>query len=146
MPEELPVPSSDVPVTPEKPKTRIFLSNEDLDAAGITDAAVGDSVTLTIAGRIVSDNESEDSRDKSIEVDSISSSPASTDEAPLPGEDAPESEEPSVAEEVPPVESEDVSEDDEKSDPEEEKALGYKRPKKKGKGFPINTKKLEGGW
>ncbi len=144
MPEELPAPPSDVPATPEKPKTRIFLSNDDLDAAGITDAAVGDSVTLTITGRIVSDNESEDSRDKSIEVDSVSNSSSPTDEAPLPGEGAPESEEPSVEEDVPPVESE--SEDDEESDPEEEKALGYKRTKKKGKGFPVNMKKLEGGW
>jgi hypothetical protein len=151
MADELPIPSSDAPATPEKPKTRINFSDDDLEAAGIADAKVGDSVTLTITGKIVSDNQYQDSRDKSIEVDSVeSASPATPDFSLEPavspdGENAENDEEIETGDEgFPPVPP---PEEDEEVNPDEEKALGYKRKKKKGPAAPpVNMKRMMGGF
>jgi hypothetical protein len=140
---------------PEKPKTRITLSDDDIESAGISDSKVGDSVTLTITGTVVSDNQNDSGRDKSIEVDNVSSSTPSEDAS---GEEVP-GEEPADADEngegalppppPPPLPGEGGDDDSivDESDQAEEKALGYKRKKKKGPaGPPVNMKKLMGGW
>lgn len=122
MADDLASPSTDVPSEPTKPKPSLMLSDDEIDDAGLSDCAVGDSYTATITFKVVGANERDDHRDKTLEIDSI------TDTAPA-GEAQPDDA------------AEPDADDAETPATNEEDVLGYKRPPAK-EGIPVDLNKL----